>query len=134
MADLEWKTLRILIVDPNDFFRTLMRTILRGVHVQHIQEARSERQVRRELLSAPAPHLVLCETELDDGDWKAVAAAISAGAERARLILITSNASRGVIEAAREGGVSDIMVKPISAKQLLNRIARALAAEPATGG
>ena len=130
MAALEWEALRVLVVDPDDFFRTLVRTILRGVHVRQIREARSQSQAQGELLSEPPPQVVPCATDLTDGGWEGVAAAASRDAVGAQLILITSDASRDLIEAAREAGVNDLLLKPISAKQLLTRIARAVAATP----
>ncbi|WP_156521059.1 bacteriohemerythrin [Magnetospirillum moscoviense] len=127
-AQLDWKALRILVVDDNVNFAQIMRTILEGVGVVDIRTA-------ADLDGAKA---ILAGTELDIvvSDWHVgpesgldLVAWIRRQPELAKIpVLVLSGHERVASrDVALSAGADEFMEKPISARGLLiclSRLAR----------
>lgn len=79
-----------------------------------------------ELASTDAPNLALIDLTLPDGDGLAlVAPLVAAGCKI--VIALTGHDDPETRERCLASGCADVFVKPVPARELLNRIARWLA-------
>jgi two-component system chemotaxis response regulator CheY len=117
--------LRILVVDDNQYMRKLVRNLLLNVGIKNVHEA-SDGIAGLEAIRALSPDIVILDWEMP----------LLNGAEMVRIvrspgvfpvadvpiIMLSAHGERWrVVEAVRLG-VNEFMVKPVSAKGLLDRI------------
>jgi len=130
MTRIEFNTLRFLVVDDNPHMRRILRTLLQGFGSREVHEAEDGTAGLRAFTQF-TPDIVIV-------DW---AMPISDGLEFARMIrqpdtnaspftpiiMLTGHSERRRVTAARDAGVTEFMVKPISAKALHQRIVNVIA-------
>ncbi|HLO75392.1 MAG TPA: bacteriohemerythrin [Magnetospirillum sp.] len=124
-ASLDWKSLRILVVDDNQNFCQVMRTILEGVGVVDIRVA-SDLDTARVVLQGKSVDVLVtdwhvgAESGLDLVGW------VRAQPELAGLpVLMLSGHERiSNREIALNAGADEFMEKPISARGLLICLAK----------
>ncbi|MFM9973765.1 MAG: response regulator [Beijerinckiaceae bacterium] len=126
MFSVECSRLRFLVVDDNSHMRRIIRALLHGFGVREAYEA-EDGAAGLEAFSSFSPDIVIT-------DW---AMPIFDGIELTRMIrqpdtstnpyvpiiMVTGHAERRKITEARDAGVTEFLVKPISAKGLYQRIA-----------
>jgi hemerythrin-like metal-binding protein len=126
-ASLDWKTLRVLVVDDNHNFSQVMRTILEGVGVADIRNA-ADLSTARAALTGTTLDVVItdwhvgAESGLDLISW------LRRQPELAQLpVLMLSGHERiSNRDVALNAGADEFMEKPISARGLLICLARLL--------
>jgi CheY-like chemotaxis protein len=120
----------VLVIEDNAFMRSLMRGLLTHIGVKTVYEA-ADGVSGLELIATLGPTLVLLDWELP----------LLTGAEMMRLIrapksfpfpdlpviMVTGHAERWRVVAAMRAGVNEFLVKPLSAKTLLERMVSVLA-------
>jgi two-component system, chemotaxis family, chemotaxis protein CheY len=125
MFSVECSRLRFLIVDDNNHMRRIIRALLHGFGVREAYEA-EDGASGLEAFSSFSPDIVIT-------DW---AMPIFDGIELTRMIrqpetstnpyvpiiMITGHAEKRRVTEARDAGVTEFLVKPISAKALYQRI------------
>lgn len=125
MYRIDFSRLRFLIIDDNVHMRRLLRTILHGFGTREIIEA-EDGAVGLEVFSNHLPDIVLA-------DWSMP---VLNGVEFTRMIRYESNSRNPFVPVimvtayseihrvaeARDAGVTEFLVKPISAKALYQRI------------
>ncbi|MGL4634816.1 MAG: response regulator [Beijerinckiaceae bacterium] len=125
MFSVECSRLRFLIVDDNNHMRRIVRALLHGFGVREAYEA-EDGAAGLEAFTSYSPDIVIT-------DW---AMPIFDGLELTRMIrqpetspnpyvpiiMVTGHAERRRITEARDAGVTEFLVKPISAKALYQRI------------
>jgi two-component system chemotaxis response regulator CheY len=121
-----FESLRALVVDDNAHMRSLLRSLLNSIGVKNIAEA-GHGGMALEMLRERKSELVLSDMAMKPMD----------GLEFTRLvrnsdispnpfvpiIMITGHTERHRVEAARDAGVTEFLVKPITAHSLFSRIA-----------
>ncbi len=125
MFSVECSRLRFLIVDDNNHMRRIVRALLHGFGVREAYEA-EDGAAGLEAFSSFSPDIVIT-------DW---AMPIFDGIELTRMIrqpetstnpyvpiiMVTGHAEKRRVTEARDAGVTEFLVKPISAKALYQRI------------
>ncbi len=121
--------LRILIVEDNVHFSTFLRSILRALGVEDIEEARDGLEAL-EVLKSYCADLVIADWKMDGIDGVECVRLIRADDESPNrflpIIMVTGYTEKKLIKSALDAGVSDFPAKPISARSLLSRITSVL--------
>ncbi|MES1200560.1 MAG: response regulator [Pseudomonadota bacterium] len=123
-------TVDMMIVDDNLPMRTLLRSVLRAVGVVRIREA-SDGEEALDQLSMRGADLILLDHAMPGITGIELVRALRANPEhpsaKARIVMITGYGDRQHVAAARDAGVDEFLVKPITIRGLLLRLEAALA-------
>lgn len=131
-ASLDWRSLRVLVVDDNPNFLQVMRTILEGVGIADIRTA-NDLATARAALEATGLDVVVTDWHVGAESGLDLVAWLRETPRFARLpVLVLSGHERVASRAlALEAGADEFMEKPISARGLLIGLARLLRKERA---
>ena len=124
-ASSPFSQIAVLVVDDDAYLRKIIRSLLVGFGVQRVYEAGDGAQ-GLELIQQFKPDVVLVDWEMP----------MLNGAEMIRLvrnpetsphatvsiIMMTGHTERHRIQAAMQLGINEMLVKPFSAKSLLQRL------------
>lgn len=117
--------LRVLILDDNHHMCTILRTVLQGVGIRDIIEVR-DAAAAFEALRNVAPDLALVDYQLGDLDGleftRLVRTADDSPTPTLPIILVTAHAERSRVKEAIDAGINEFVVKPVSARALVERI------------
>lgn len=122
---LDWKTLRVLVVDDNANFLQIMRTIMEGIGVSEIR-AVSDLETARAALSGTKLDVVVTdwhvgrESGLDLVRWVRAQPSLTA----LPVLMLSGHERLASRDVATSVGADDFMEKPISARGLLMCLAR----------
>jgi DNA-binding NarL/FixJ family response regulator len=103
-------TLRVLIVDDDRRFRAAARLLLSAAGYAVAGEAGSLEEARR-LVGERAPHALLLDVALPDGDGVELARALSTQACALRILLTSTDPSAVPAEAVRSCGARGFVAK-----------------------
>lgn len=122
-------TIKVLIVDDDHYMRKVVRTMLTALGVKHIHEA-SNGTSGIEAIKELSPDIVFVDWEMPGVDGlefiRMVRQPDTFPVPDVPIILLTGHGDRWrVIEAARFG-VHEYLLKPVSTKALLERMAAVL--------
>jgi DNA-binding response OmpR family regulator len=119
---------RFLIVDPDAHMRKLVRGMLHGFGARQAIEA-ADGITGLELVETRRPDFVLVERVLPDLTGVEFTRMIRNGDGASALlpiVMIAALTNRGQVVEARDAGVTEFLVKPLSAQKLGDRIASVL--------
>jgi two-component system, chemotaxis family, chemotaxis protein CheY len=116
---------RILIVDDQSFNRRLLRGILGALGCRRVTEAKSVELAWSSLLLS-APDLVIVDWEMGDVDGLELVRRIRHEEDTPDrfmpIIMLTAHSEMPRIETARDAGVNEFIIKPLSAETLFKRL------------
>lgn len=117
--------LKFLVVDDSAFMRELLGDVLRHFDVRNIREA-SDGAEALKIMLAWTPDIILVDWEMTPFNGiefcKSVRSS-SRGDERfAPIIMISGHSEYWRIQRARNAGINEYLVKPVSPKALFSRI------------
>ena len=119
------KSVRVLIVDDQDFIRSLLRHILGVLGCKHITDAISGEDAWDIILTNP-PDLLIVDWEMRPMDGIELVNKVrndpSSPDFFMPIIMITAHSERPRIIAARDAGINEFVMKPVSAKTLFSRL------------
>lgn len=121
---LDLKAARVLCADESAQGLDILGQILMGFGVQNISRAQSASDFRT-LAAAQAFDLMLIDAGLDGAGYELVRWLRREGRDPNRtapMLLLAGHTPQGQIETARDCGASFVLIKPISARVLLDRI------------
>src|SRR6202040_3531299 len=125
MIRIEFNKLRFLVVDDNPHMRRILRTLLLGFGSRDIHEAENG-ATGLEVFNKFTPDIVIADWAMPNLDGLEFARMIrqpdTNASPFAPIIMLTGHSERRRVTAARDAGVTEFMVKPISAKGLHQRI------------
>ncbi len=125
MDSLEPGGLKVLIVEDNQYFRLLIRTVLGALGVEEIAEARDGGQALDMLARFPAD-LVIVDWKMQPMDGVSLVRHIRSGESgvdrRLPVLMVSGYSELSLLAAARDAGVNEFLPKPISARSLVGRI------------
>ncbi len=125
MPEFDISQVNVLIVEDNLHFRTLMRTILKALGVETVEEARDGAEAMEVLASFDAD-MAIIDWKMDGVDGVECVRRIRHGEDNVDkflpIIMVTGYTDETLANEARNAGVNDFLSKPISAKSLLSRI------------
>lgn len=117
--------LRALIVEDNEHMRILLRALLNALHIRKIKECRDGAEALS-VLTLYEPDFVLTDLSMVPMDGieftRAVRGHQSAQINVIPVIMVTGHTEKKRIEAARDAGVTELLVKPVAAAALFHRI------------
>jgi two-component system, chemotaxis family, chemotaxis protein CheY len=125
MFTVECSRLRFLIVDDNSHMRRIVRALLHGYGVREAYEA-EDGAAGLEAFTSYSPDIVITDWAMPIFDGIELTRMIrqpeTSSNPYAPIIMITGHAERRRVVEARDAGVTEFLVKPISAKGLYQRI------------
>lgn len=115
----------VLIVDDNHYMRTIIATMLRAMGIIEIREA-SDGAEALETVRDWRPDLVITDLVMPTLDGleftHMLRNAPDSPSPFVPIIMMTGHSDRKKVIAARDAGVHEVLVKPITAKALTDRL------------
>lgn len=125
MYRVDFNRLRVLVVDDNVHMRRIIKTLLAGFGTRDIFEA-DEGGKGVELFTTHSPDIVITDWMMPGVDGveftRLLRQAPSSVNPYVPILMVTGYTERRTILNARDAGVTEILVKPLSAKALYQRI------------
>jgi CheY-like chemotaxis protein len=122
---VDFARLRFLIVDDNAFMRRLVRSLLTGFGGRFIQEA-EDGSSGFAAIGENRPDIVFVDWEMPNLDGLELTRRIRQQPPDANpflpVIMITGHTAKKRVLAARDAGVTEFIVKPITAKAVYSRV------------
>jgi CheY-like chemotaxis protein len=117
--------LTVLVVDDNHHMRSIIKELLRSIGVQDIREAGDPVDAFEILKTVPVD-LLLADLSMPLIDGVEFVSMVRNSADSPNpflpVIMITGHSERSRVTAARDAGVNEFLVKPVTAKNLLERL------------
>jgi two-component system chemotaxis response regulator CheY len=130
MIRIEFNKLRFLVIDDSPHMRRIVRALLQGFGSREIYEA-EDGVAGLEAFNQHAPDIVIIDWAMPIFDGLEFARMIREPDTNASpftpIIMLTAHSERKRVTAARDAGVTEFMVKPISANALHQRIVNIIA-------
>ncbi len=125
MYRIDFSRLRFLVIDDNVHMRRILLTILHGFGARDVAEA-EDGAAGLELFNSQVPDIVLADWSMPIFDGieftRMIRRAHNSANPYAPVIMITGYSELHRVAEARDAGVTEFLVKPISAKALYQRI------------
>ncbi len=123
MAD--YSSLKILLVEDNQHMRSIVGAILKGSGIRNVREARDGAEALDMLRQYPAD-IALVDFNMDPIDGveftKMLRNAPDSSNPYLPIIMITGHSERSRVIQARDAGINEFVVKPLTARALLGRL------------
>ena len=123
MAD--YSSLKILLIEDNQHMRSIVTAILKGTGIRNVREARDGAEGLDMLRQYPAD-IALVDFNMDPIDGveftKMLRNAPDSSNPYLPIIMITGHSERSRVIQARDSGVNEFIVKPLTARALLGRL------------
>ena len=123
MAD--YSSLKILLVEDNQHMRSIVGAILKGSGIRNVREARDGAEALDMLRQFPAD-IALVDFNMDPVDGVEFTKLLRNAADSTNpylpIIMITGHSERSRVIQARDAGVNEFVVKPLTARALLGRL------------
>lgn len=117
---------RFLLVDDNVHMMNIVKTVLRGFGATLVLEARSAGEALG-MLRHDAIDIVILDYLMEEEDGVAfvrrVRTAPDSPAPYVPIIMLTAHSERARVEAARDAGATEFCAKPVTAADMLKKIA-----------
>jgi DNA-binding response OmpR family regulator len=114
-----------MVVEDNLHMRQILSTILTSAGVRHISEASDGHDALKKLADAPVDFVVL-DFRMSPMDGVEFTRRVRCGEHGADpylpIIMMTGHADRARVMEARDAGVTEFVVKPLTAQALFDRI------------
>jgi CheY-like chemotaxis protein len=123
--DLGLGELKVLLVDDNDHMRTIVGTILKGIGILNVREARDGSEALEALRTWPAD-IAIVDFRMEPMDGVDFTRLVRNAADSRNpflpIIMMTGFADRPRVEEARDAGVTELIVKPVTARAIIDRL------------
>jgi DNA-binding response OmpR family regulator len=117
----------ILVVDDHESMRSIFGVLLRAFGFTRIREAEDGEAALRALADRPAD-LVITDLKMPGLDGLGFVRRLRAEARSAApVVMVTGHASAARVAAARDAGVNEFIVKPVTGQLLADRLRRIIA-------
>jgi CheY-like chemotaxis protein len=119
----ELTDIRVLIVDANAHIRRLIATLLGALSIKDVQEARNP-AAAVSLMAENPPHLIITDLAADATETVLFVHRIRRGElvdARTPVLALAGSTHHAVLEQARAAGIDDVIAKPISAIEVIQR-------------
>ncbi|HWA90472.1 MAG TPA: response regulator [Rhizomicrobium sp.] len=126
MTAARFENLKALIVEDNAHMRALLRTLLGGIGISEVHEA-GEGGRAFALLERLQPDFVLTDLTMAPVDGIAFTRELRTSHASPNpyvpVIMVTGHTERERVTAARDAGVTELLAKPVTARNLFLRLA-----------
>lgn len=117
--------LKVLLVDDNQHMRAIISTILIGIGVRDIREARDGAEGLQALRDWPAD-IAIVDFRMDPLDGVEFTRLVRNSPDSRNpylpIIMMTGFADRPRVVEARDAGVTELVVKPVTARAIIDRL------------
>ncbi len=125
MANDYLENIKVLIVEDNPFMRTIIRRVLSQFGVRELREA-DDGADAMDLMVGFKPDIAIIDWEMEPINGLEFTRWIREGADTPNpfmpIIMVSAHSEQGRVTQARDGGVNEFLVKPLSAKSLMQRV------------
>jgi len=125
MIRIDFSKLRFLVIDDNAHIRRILRTYLHGFGTREVHEA-EDGAVGLEAFNQYMPDIIVTDWAMPVFDGLELTRMIRQSGANAipyvPIIMFTSHSEKRRVIAARDAGVTEFLVKPVSPKSLYQRI------------
>ena len=125
MSRIDFNRLRFVVVDDNAYMRRIVRTLLHGFGAREVYEA-EDGAAGLEAFTRNVPDIVITDWAMPIFDGLELTQMIRQPGANANpfvpIIMLTGHSEKRRVTAARDAGVTEFLVKPLSAKALYERI------------
>lgn len=122
---VDFSRLRFLVIDDNTFMRRVIRALLHGFGAREVLEA-EDGASGLESFMAHGPDVVILDWEMPILDGLEVARMIRTPSNSINpytpIIMVSGHSEKNRVNQAREAGINEFLVKPISSKALYDRV------------
>lgn len=123
MAD--YSSLKILLIEDNQHMRSIVTAILKGSGIRNIMEAHNGADGLEKLRQYPAD-IALVDFNMNPIDGVEFTTELRNAPNSTNpylpIVMITGHSERARVIQARDSGVNEFVVKPLTARALLSRI------------
>ena len=123
--DLGLGELKVLLVDDNEHMRAIVGTILKGIGIVNLREARDGSEALEALRTWPAD-IAIVDFRMEPMDGVDLTRLVRNAADSRNpflpIIMMTGFADRPRVEEARDAGVTELIVKPVTARAIIDRL------------
>ena len=130
MIRIDFNKIRFLVIDDNAHMRRILRTLLHGFGARDVYEA-EDGASGLEAFTHFMPDIVITDWAMPIFDGLELAQMIRQPGANANpyvpIIMLTGHSEKKRVMTARDGGITEFMAKPISAKALYQRILNVVA-------
>lgn len=124
--DLEkYKNLHVLVVDDENFVRTMVKQMLRTLGINNIREADEGATALKEVQLFP-PDLIICDLNMEPIDGMVFVQMLrnhySAELRDIPVIILTGKNDLATVKEATAKGINGYLVKPVSLQSLRGRL------------
>ena len=123
MAD--YSSLKIMLVEDNQHMRSIVTAILKGSGIRNVRESRDGAEALDMLRQYPAD-IALVDFNMHPIDGveftKMLRNAPDSSNPYLPIVMITGHSERSRVIEARDAGVNEFVVKPLTARALLSRL------------
>lgn len=121
------KNIKILVVDDNPFMRTIVRRVLGQFNAEDVREAKDGADAMDVLTMGDfKPDIIITDWMMEPLDGLELTRWIRTGEDTPDpfmpVIMMSAHSERGRVTEARDVGVNEFLVKPLSAKSIIQRI------------
>lgn len=117
--------LKVLLADDNQHMRAIIVAILKGVGITHLREANDGAEALQILRDWPAD-LAIVDFHMQPLDGVEFTHMVRNSADSKNpylpIIMMTGFAERSRVVDARDAGVTEFVVKPVTARSIIDRI------------
>lgn len=118
-------SLRVLLVDDNQHMRAIVSTILKGIGIRDVLEACDGAEAFKTLRAWPAD-IAIVDFRMEPLDGVEFTRLVRNSPDSANpylpIIMMTGFADRPRVVEARDAGVTELVVKPITARSVIDRL------------
>jgi two-component system chemotaxis response regulator CheY len=122
-------TIRVLVIEDNDFMRETVASMLREIGFREVAEARDGNDALRQLETVN-PGLIICDIEMKPMDGLEFVQTLRdhtwPRAKEIPVIFLTGHTEAPIVKRALKLGVNAYVVKPVQRKQLEARVVTVL--------
>lgn len=125
MAEKYLENIKFLVVDDNAFMRTIVRRVLGALDVKLIKEATDGTSALK-IMQTFEPDIAIVDWEMQPLDGLEFTQMVRTDDDSPNpflpIIMLSGHAEQSRIVAARDAGINEFVIKPISVKTLFSRI------------
>jgi CheY-like chemotaxis protein len=125
----QYSALKVLVADDNPHMRAIVTAILGGIDITKVEECADGAQAL-DLMRRWKPDIAIIDFCMDPVDGveftRLVRHAPDSVSPQLRIIMLTGYADKARVYEARDAGVNELIVKPITPRALIDRISAVL--------
>ena len=125
MSGSGFENLRVLLADDNTHMRSIVSAVLKSIGIKHIREAKNGAEALTALREWPAD-VAMVDFRMEPVNGVEFTKLVRTAKDSANIylpiIMLTGYADRARVLEARDAGVTELIVKPVTAQAVIARL------------